>query len=128
MAVDVVNNIKPRLSNSLNIYIDTLRTAGNINKCISYNLLINIFVLDWLELNNTYIKEEDINTILSALSCLQGSCTMPYYIESMNENFAGILKAAYMYNFCLIPRKTEDDKLRITEDNLLRKTNINSLT
>lgn len=72
-----MDNLDILVFNALNKYFKTLSYTGSISDLITNQLLLLTFIKDFYEECKCFLLEEDKNTILNILSCMQGSCFIP---------------------------------------------------
>ena len=107
--VDAITDISYK---AVNRYYKVLSTFGYYNQ-EEVNKMLVLFHIEEL-LNGqmqVYLSDEDIKIISKALNKLYGSnCLIDYSCNFNNDSIYGIMKRTF------IPRITEDNMLRITEN------------
>ena len=103
-------NINLEELNALDKYFDTLKQTGYYKQKDVDKLLVLDYIRELLSDNYSYyITEEDFNIIKDVLYCLFGStCLISYPV--------------FIKNLAVIGSNKRDGNLRITEDEILRKT------
>lgn len=103
------------LAESLDRYFKTLKSTGYVKYNNVYKLLTALFIKRILNGEfGVLISEEDYKTLDSVLCCILGSnCLMPYITYKQDT----IISKEYMPQ---IPIITEDQTIKITEDNTTR--------
>lgn len=108
-----MEEFKVDVYDSIEKYFNTLSTTGYKSYSEVNKLLVMIFIEELLYGPlSQYITEDDYNTIIKAMYCFYGSCMISYptYKREVDKVANTLLK-----------------EFRITEDNILRQTESNSL-
>lgn len=87
------------------------KSYGNVSK-----LMALLTLGDMLHIFNEYITEKDLRAIINAVYCLSGTtCLIDFPEFSGNED-----SLVHQTKLCFTARVTEDNRFRVTEDDLLR--------
>lgn len=86
-------------------YFEILRHTGYKDYSSVHNLLIYLFIEEFMNIFSGYITEEDINIIYKAIYCIADNCII---IPPELYNYTGIINSV-------------SGKVRMTEDSNLRR-------
>ena len=101
------------VSKSIDSYFQSLSVLGYRKQTDVDALIIYSFIEELLTgPMRVFITEDDYKAIGAALNCLQGTCLIPYQQYQGSSLFGDFEVTA--------PRITEDNNIRVTEDNITR--------
>lgn len=116
MAVAALNNISQEVAGAIERYFSILSHVGYKSYCEVDKLLVFIFIEELLNKFSFVLTEKDYDTLANVVNCFYGSCMIPfpYYIDSKKEEEE---LPVFFYEYF---RLSEDNLLRATENNSLR--------
>ena len=104
------------VSKGINSYYDSLSILGYRPQSDIEKLLVLSFIEKLLTGDmRALVTESDYRIIDRVMSCLYGSCLIPYQ-QYQGSNMFGVLLDGHMIS----PRITEDSNIRFTEDDITR--------
>lgn len=114
MVVEITNQV----ASSMSYYFNALTQFGYKKQSDTNKLLIYNFIEEMLTGEmRFYITEADYKLIEQALNCLYGSSCLIPYPQYINDNYLfGHIDSGGIIS----PRITEDNNIRLTEDDRIR--------
>lgn len=74
----VIDNLSENVSRTLDKFFNKLRITGYESECSVNNILLYVFLEDFLDTFKNCISEDDYASIIKVLNCLHGSCLISY--------------------------------------------------
>lgn len=110
-----MDNLNKLVFEALDNYFKALSKLGYLNTNITKQLLLLLFLRDFLERFEGVITEEDCNKICAIITCLQENCCLvPYHRSNI------LVEPIKNYILSIPIKETQDGKIKNTESEVAK--------